>query len=360
MTIQKVTCIPMLLAFLFISHSISIGNFSFFIADESPKTIFLEKGQGLMMVSWGLSYLKISIPDAFLSPRYIDYKNYLYSFFSFNNSAKIEMYFTTNISFYTINISYYSGQISNDCDFLYKNFQFKCERDFRPSAQTSLSLPLLNNYYYYDLRDKYRKQTNIAINRAFYGYSQQEIKNFCSQPPFSFEITSSPFLLSNATIEADFGHGKQKLDKYNATYQMLPFETKLYITYKKCESVLFKHYPKPNNPRNYTLMLSMNDIPNKCHSFSAFVSISSDMPWSARVKCQVSDEEASPKLFRHDSEIAISRNFPFNVTFYVMYRKCEIFAVAKTVTVDDPFSTVKINISNSDIPKICMSSLRDL
>lgn len=116
----------MLSSLLFAFQTVSTGNLSFFIENDSPKTIFLEKDQGLMVISWNDVILKIIIPEVFSSPRYAYYPSpdsydHIYYFFSFKNKTKIEMYFLGSISYYTLNVSNYTGYIDNSDNFLCKN-----------------------------------------------------------------------------------------------------------------------------------------------------------------------------------------------------------------------------------------------
>lgn len=249
------------------------------------------------------------------------------------------MHFLSNVSFYIANNWKSFYVIKNGCDFLFEHFNFKCDDDTRIHDEFFTT-------HYIQKKDK-----NIARYSDTCVNGEKEIKDFSSQPPYALKIKASPSLISNATVEVDFGFGKQPISKYNETFKLLPFNAKFYITYNTCDSFLFKSVSL-NSPMNKTVYLRMNDIPEKCFSFIASILVSLDFP-NAKLFYKLGNENISPFDFIKGTYLHLSRNFPFTLTFYVKYSHCIDFYLIKTVSVNEHSIPRKIHIFASDIPDIC-------
>lgn len=113
----------MFLALFLFKNAISVINFTEYLPEESPKTIYLARGQILAMKDFYKSTFEILIPDDFSSPKYI-INSYLFSrYYSFANNATITMHFSSNISFYILNVTQYSYKDDEDYKFLIDYFR---------------------------------------------------------------------------------------------------------------------------------------------------------------------------------------------------------------------------------------------
>lgn len=313
------------------------GSFYKYTPKESPQTINITEGQALVLAEMHQRpTLVITIPEIFSSPRYVTPGH---KFFSFVNNATVTIHFLSNISFYVANNWKSYNNIENGCDFLFNHFNFECGDD------TYIENEYFTTHYIT------KKDKNIArYSDRYYGH-EIEIKDFSSQPPYTLKIKASPSLISNATVEIDFGFGKQPISIYNETFKLLPFNAKFYITYNTCDSFLFRSVSL-NSPKNETVSLKMNNIPEKCFSFSASILVSLDFP-NAKLFYKLGDENISPFDFIKGTYLHLSRNFPFTLTFYVKYLHCIDFYLIKIVSVNEHSKPRIIHIFASDIPDIC-------
>lgn len=328
----------MFLALFLLKNAISIINLTEYLPEESPKTIHLVRGQILAMKDFYESTFEILIPDDFASPRYI-INSYLFSrYYSFANNATITMHFSSNISFYILNVTQYNYKDDEDYKFLIDYFGLSA--------------------YEYRMKEEMRKEKNVVRGGTMIVYGFTKISDFTSQPPFSLKILSTTSLHSNAQIEIDHGSGKHPISTYFFYEKCLPFNSKLYITYKKCDSFYFKNISL-TFAQNLTVQLTMSDIPQKCHSYSSSVLVKRDFPLMAKLFYRLNDEQMTQISFSRGNNVYLSRNFPYSLSFYIQYSRCIDFFDIKTVSVDDPFTLRKINISASDVPDECLPAYRE-
>lgn len=324
------------LSFL-ICNCLSFGQWISYIPEDSPKTIKIERNQ-ILLINYPNAQertLKISIPFVLSSPRYIPTKfgSFFgsFNFFYFNDQATIEMHFLHNISYYVDNATE-QRTVSKICDYLLKNTSFNCNSVFKISSNENKPFDTSRSY-------------NINSIR-------KEIQDFPSIPPHSLKILSTKSLLEKSNFSIDIGQGKNPLSSYYFTAQMLPFTAKLYISYKICSYFLIKEISVKND---VTLSLTVDDIPKKCYSYSASISISSDFPQDTLVCYQVNDDPLSEKIDK-SKVYKFSKNSIFTVTFYVKTRNCIEYTIAKMVSIDNPFSITNATLFASDIPEICLDS----
>lgn len=200
----------------------------------------------------------------------------------------------------------------------------------------------------------YNENRSAKFERNFHIYISEITTSlsFCS---YSLVTFISPTFLSKATIEIDYGYGKQKLSSYNVTCHFIPFVAKFYITYRNCESVYWKNVSVNHSYYQDEIYgLNMSDIPHTCYSYISQISVSSSFPDTANVYYQINNEPISDAYLRAGSKKIISRNFIYSLSLYVKYNYCNEFSILKTVTIDDHSTIYKINITSSDIPQICL------
>lgn len=315
-----------------LKKAISTINLTKYLPEESPQTIHLTKGQVLVMRNFGRSTFEISIPDDFSSPRYIVNEYRLSRYYHFFNDTTITMYFLSNISFYILNVTKYSYYDDENIKFIIDFL------DIKPYKSRMI--------------EEMQKEKNVVGGNLRIVDNFKKISDFTSQPPYSLKVLSTASLNSNAQIEIDYGSGKQAISSYFYYEKSLPFFAKFYITYKKCDSLYFKNISF-NFPQNLTVQLSKADIPQKCHSYSISVLVKRDFPLMAKLFYKLNDEPMTQISLNRGNNVYLSRNFPYSLSFYIQYSRCIDFFDIKTVSVDDPFSLRKINISESDVPKEC-------
>lgn len=325
---------------LLIYQTVSAQFFASYIPEESPKTINIAKGEAFVFVNPGISTLNISIPNAFSSQRYIGFsysqninRNYIYYLFS--NDATITIHFVTNISFYTINCTKLQS-ISTGCIFLSEKFNINCSDDFQPYNPSFILLSNLNN-------------KNIVKFQSF----EKRIQDFSSMLPYSLKIKISETLFSNSKIYIDIGSGKKLLSTYNLFSELLPFNAKFYISHQTCDLFHFKNI-SITGPSNYSITFTPNSIPIECYSYSVSIFISSNFSNDAKVIYQINKGPFSDSILSAGSKINFSKDYPFKLKFYVRNSVCNEFSIMKIVSIDNRFDIQKVELFDSDIPKICL------